>query len=277
MGGVNSKNEKKVSLGRVFFELMLRLWLSPGNKRKLCAVAQAVRGLSRAFSADSYDPALHGGGGRPCEGAENQGQDQMKLYYSPGACSLASHITLAECGVDYTIERADIRAKKTESGADFTAISPRGAVPVLVLDDGAVLTEGVSIMQYVTDMAKPGTLPAQGTLARARLHEALNFLSTEVHKSYSPFFRGLDEAAKEAQVALLNSRLALIEHQLSDGREWLLGADFTPADAYLFTVTNWSGFVAHDLSSFPKLQALRARVAARPAVVAAMTAESLLK
>lgn len=201
----------------------------------------------------------------------------MKLYYAPGACSLASHIVLAESGADYAIERADIRAKKTESGADFTAISPRGAVPVLVLEDGEVLTEGVAIMQYVADSVTPGSLPAAGTLARARVQEALNFISTEVHKTYSPFFRGLEGEVKAAQEALLNGRLALVEAKLADGRPFLTGEQFTPADAYLFTVTNWSKGIGHDLSAFPKLEALRARVAARPAVQAAMKAEGLLK
>ena len=200
----------------------------------------------------------------------------MKLYYAPGACSLASHIVLEEAGADYTVERADIRAKKTETGADFSQISPRGAVPVLVLADGEVLTEGVAIMQYVMDSLRPGVLPAAGTLARARLQEALNFVSTEVHKTYSPFFRGLEGAAKEAQLALLNSRLALVEARLGDGRSYLLGEDFTPADAYLFTVTNWSKGIGHDLSGFPRLEALRARIAARPAVQAAMKAEGLI-
>ena len=200
----------------------------------------------------------------------------MKLYYSPGACSLASHIVLAESGADFSIERADIRAKKTESGADFAAISPRGAVPVLVLAEDEVLTEGVAIMQFVADSVTPGRLPAPGTLARARLQEALNFISTEVHKTYSPFFRGLEGAARDAQVALLESRLALVEARLGDGRAFLLGEDFTPADAYLFTVTNWSKGIGHDLSAFPKLEALRARVAARPAVQAAMKAEGLI-
>lgn len=200
----------------------------------------------------------------------------MKLYYSPGACSLASHIVLAEAGATYAIERADIRAKTTESGGDFTAISPRGAVPVLVLEDGEVLTEGVAIMQYVADRVTPGALPPAGTLARARVQEALNFISTEVHKTYSPFFRGLEGAAREAQVALLNGRLALVEARLADGRDYLLGAAFTPADAYLFTVTNWSKSLGHDLSGFLMLEALRARIAARPAVQAAMKAEGLI-
>jgi len=154
---------------------------------------------------------------------------------------------------------------------------PPPAVPVLVLDDGEVLTEGVAIMQFVADSVTPGALPAAGTLARARLQEALNFVSTEVHKTYSPFFRGLQGEAKAAQEALLNSRLALVEARLSDGRSYLLGDQFTPADAYLFTVTNWSKGIGHDLSAFPKLEALRARVAARPAVQAAMKAEGLLK
>lgn len=201
----------------------------------------------------------------------------MKLYYSPGACSLASHIVLEECGATYRIEKADLRAKKTESGADFTAISPRGAVPVLELDDGAVLTEGVAIMQYVADSVTPGKLPAPGTLARARLQEMLNFIATEVHKTYSPFFRGLQGEAKAAQMALLDTRLKLVEAHLADGRAYLMGADFTLADAYLFTVTNWSGFAGHDLSQYPHLSALRDRVAARPAVQAAMRAEGLLK
>lgn len=201
----------------------------------------------------------------------------MKLYYSPGACSLASHITLNEAGVDFTVEKVDVRAKRTETGADFTAINPRGAVPALDLGNGDVLTEGVAIMQHVMDSAAPGSLPALGTIARARMAEALNYVSTEVHKTYSPFFRGLEGAVKEAQLALLNNRLALVEARLADGRDYLLGADFTPADAYLFTVTNWSKGIGHDLSAFPKLEAVRARIAARPAVQAAMKAEGLLK
>ncbi len=199
----------------------------------------------------------------------------MKLYYSPGACSLASHITLNEAGVDFTAEKVDIRAKRTESGADFAAINPRGAVPALDLGNGDVLTEGVAIMQHVMDSASPGTLPALGTLARARLAEALNFVSTEVHKTYSPFFRGLEGDAKADQVALLESRLQLIEDRLAT-REWLAGDAYTPADAYLFTVTNWSKGVGHDLSKFPRISALRAKVEARPSVQKAMQTEGLI-
>ena len=135
----------------------------------------------------------------------------MKLYYSPGACSLASHITLNEAGVAHSAEKVDLRDKVTETGADFRAVSPRGAVPVLVLDSGDVLTEGVAIMQHVMDSAAPGVLPAPGTLARARLTEALNYVSTEVHKTYSPFFRGLEGEAKAAQLALLLSLIHISE------------------------------------------------------------------
>ncbi len=200
----------------------------------------------------------------------------MKLYYSPGACSLASHITLNEAGVEFTAEKVNLKDKRTETGADFLAVSPRGAVPTLVLDGGEVLTEGVAIMQHVMDSAKPGSLPAPGTLARARLAEALNYVSTEVHKTYSPFFRGLEGEAKAKQIDLLNARLKVVEDRLADGRAWLAGADYTPADAYLFTVTNWSKGIGHDLAAFPLVTALREKVAARPAVQAAMKAEGLV-
>lgn len=200
----------------------------------------------------------------------------MKLYYSPGACSLASHIALCEAGAAFQIEKTDLKAKKTETGADFTAINPRGAVPALALDSGEVLTEGVAIMQFVADSAANSTTPAQGTLARARLHEALNYVATEVHKTYSPFFRPMSDEAKAAQVGLLNARLSVLEAKLSDGRAYLTGADYSPADGYLFTVTNWSKMIGHDLSGFPQIADLRARVAARPAVQAAMKAEGLI-
>lgn len=198
----------------------------------------------------------------------------MKLYYSPGACSLASHITLNEAGVDFAAEKVDLRAKRTESGADFAAINPRGAVPALDLGNGEVLTEGVAIMQHVMDSAAPGALPAPGTVARARLAEALNYVSTEVHKTYSPFFYGLEGEAKAKQMALLDARLQVIEDRLAS-REWIAGDQYTPADSYFFTVTNWSQFAGHDLSKFPRITALRSKVAARPAVQKALQAEGL--
>lgn len=200
----------------------------------------------------------------------------MKLYYSPGACSLASHIALHEAGQPFQIEKTDLRAKTTETGADFSQINPRGAVPALALEGGDVLTEGVAIMQFVADNAPGSTMPAQGTLARARVHEALNYVASEVHKTYSPFFRPLSDEAKAAQTDLLNARLNVVETRLADGRAYLTGNDYTPADGYFFTVTNWSKMLGHDLSGFPKVEALRARVAARPAVQAAMKAEGLI-
>lgn len=200
----------------------------------------------------------------------------MKLYYSPGACSLASHITLNEAGVPFTAEKVDIRAKRTESGADFAAINPRGAVPALELAGGEVLTEGVAIMQHVMDSAAPCSLPAPGTLARARMAEALNFVASEVHKTYSPFFQGIEGEARDKQIALLDARLQLVEDRLAQGGPWLAGADYTPADAYFFTVTNWSQYVGHDLSRYPHIVALREKVAARPAVQKALKAEGLI-
>lgn len=201
----------------------------------------------------------------------------MKLYYTPGACSMASHITLREAGADFTIEAVDLKAKTTASGGNYLEISPRGAVPALQLDDGSVLTEGVAIMQHVMDSLKPGALPASGTLARARLQEALSFLSSELQKTYTPFFMGITDEARPAQVKLLDSRLKLVEDMLADGREWLAGDSYTPADAYLFTVTSWSGFLGHDLSAFPHILALRKKVAARPAVQETLKAEGLIK
>lgn len=201
----------------------------------------------------------------------------MKLYYSPGACSLASHITLREVGRPFEIERADIRAKTTAGGADYRTINPKGAVPALKLDSGEVLTEGVAIMQYVADVAGATALvPPTGTLARARVQEMLNYISGEVHKSYSPFFNpALGAEGRAAQMAVLNTKLGWLEDTLADGRAYLTGAAFSPADAYLFTVTNWSAAIGHDLSAFPFIRALRARVAARPTVQEAMAAEGL--
>jgi glutathione S-transferase len=196
----------------------------------------------------------------------------MKLYISVGACSLASHITLIEAGATFTTERVN-RDKTTETGADYLSVNARGQTPALLMDDGAVLTEGVAIMQYVMDSVAPGVLPASGTVGRARLHEALNYVASEVHKTYSPMFRPMSDEAKAVQMALLDAKLGWVEQWLSDGRIWLTGAQYTPADAYLFVVTGWSGKMGHDLAKFPLITALRARIAVRPAVVAAIAAE----
>lgn len=201
----------------------------------------------------------------------------MKLYFSPGACSLAPHIALREAGAAVTLEKVDLRAKKTESGADFTAINPKGYVPALALDDGDVLTEGVVMQQYIADLYPDAKLaPARGTKERRKLEELLIFLSTEVHKTFSPLFAPTTPDEYKAQV---KDRIALrfdyLEKQLSDGRAFLTGDTFTIADTYFFTLTNWARFTQIDLARWPHIQAFAGRVAQRPAVQAALKAEGL--
>ncbi|HUS23345.1 MAG TPA: glutathione transferase GstA [Candidatus Binatia bacterium] len=202
----------------------------------------------------------------------------MKLYYSPGACSLSPHIVLREAGLDAQLEKVDLRSKKTESGKDFTAVNPRGYVPALELDEGAVLTEGPAIVQYLADRKPEKKLAAaNGTLERYQLQEMLNFISTEVHKQYSPlFYPGTPPETRKAQSERLGLRYGWIQERLGN-RPYLFGEQFTVADAYLFTVTNWAGTVKLDLAPFPKLQEYQQRVAARPAVQQAMREEGLLK
>jgi glutathione S-transferase len=202
----------------------------------------------------------------------------MKLYYSPGACSLAPHIVALEAGIPLQIEKVDLRAKKTETGADFSALNPKGYVPALVLDDGQLLTEGVAISQYIADRKPESGLAAPaGSLARYRLQEMLTYLNSELHKNYSPLFNPASSPELRAEkVAALQKRYALVESQLQ-GQSYLFGEQFTAADAYLFVVTSWAPRLKLDLSAFPNLAAFQARVAARPAVQAAMRAEGLLK
>lgn len=270
MPGVNRICNAKMSLAAPDFDRLLRCIAA---RRNFPNLRQKGTGPARGSASETRARAVYlAAMARSLPGGM---EDWMKLYYSPGACSLASHITLNEAGVPYTAEKVDLRAKRTESGADFAAINPRGAVPALELDDGEVLTEGVAIMQHVMDSAAPGALPAPGTLARARLSEALNYVSTEVHKTYSPLFRGLEGEAKANQLALLDTRLQVVEDRLAKS-DWLAGDGYSPADAYFFTVTNWSKGMGHDLSKFPRVTALRAKVAARPAVQKAMQAEGLI-
>jgi glutathione S-transferase len=202
----------------------------------------------------------------------------MKLYFSPGACSLSPHIALLEAGLDFTLERVDVRAKQTASGRDFLTINPKGYVPALEMNDGAVLTEGPAIVQFIADLAPDRQLaPANGTLERYRLVEWLNFISTELHKSFSPLFRPTStEDMKEAARAHLTNRLNWLAGQL-EGRDYLMGSQFTVADAYLFTVLGWANFVQFDLAQWPVFAAYMQRVAARPAVQQALRAEGLLK
>ena len=202
----------------------------------------------------------------------------MKLYYSPGACSLSPRIVALEAGPDLAYEKVDGKAKRTESGKDFWQINPKGYVPALQLDDGAVLTEGPAIVQYLADLRPASALaPANGSLARYRLQEALGYINSELHKSYSPLFNpATPEATREERKEYLRRRYALIEATLTR-HPYLLGDDFTVADAYLFTVTRWAQFVDLDLTAFPHLQAFQQLVAARPAVARALEAEGLLK
>lgn len=202
----------------------------------------------------------------------------MKLYYMPGACSLATHILLRETGATFDLERVG-RDKKTEKGADFMAINPKGYVPALELDDGEVVTENVVLHGYVAD-SKPELklAPAHGTRARLRQDELAVFISTEIHKGYGPLFNpAITEDGRKAAIDRLSARYALIEKLLSDGRQYLTGDTFATVDAYLFTVTNWSNSLKVDLSAFPNVMAFQKRVAARPAVREAMVAEGLIK
>jgi len=202
----------------------------------------------------------------------------MKLYYSPGACSLSPHIVAHELGIPLSTEKTDTKTKRTESGRDFWQINPKGYVPALELDNGEVLTEGPAIVQYLADQKGNTQLaPTNGTLARARLQEMLNYITSEIHKTYSPLFKDdTPEATREERKAYLQRRYEYIERILAK-QQWLLGDHFTVADAYLFTVTRWAAAVKLDLSAYPALLAFQERVAKRPAVQAAMLAEGLLK
>ena len=202
----------------------------------------------------------------------------MKLYYSPGACSLSPHIVAHELGTVLSIEKVDTKTKRTETGRDYWQITPKGYVPALELDNGEVLTEGPAIVQYLADQKGNTQLaPANGTLARARLQEMLNYITAEIHKTYSPLFRDdTPEVTREERKAYLLRRYELIERTL-EKQQWLLGEHFTVADAYLFTVTRWAGAVKLDLSGYPALLAFQDRVAKRPGVQAAMLSEGLIK
>lgn len=200
----------------------------------------------------------------------------MKLYHAPAACSLAPHILLRETGTPFELRRVDTARHRTADGGDFYAISGKGQVPVLELDDGQRLTEGPVIAQYIADQAGALSLmPAAGTLARYRVMEWQNYVTSELHKSFTPLFHaGLDAAARGVLRGLLRGKLAWLDDQFGE-RPYLTGEAFTAADAYLFVVLGWAKFVELDLADLPRLQAFVERVAARPAVRAAMQAEGL--
>jgi glutathione S-transferase len=201
----------------------------------------------------------------------------MKLYFSPGACSLSPHIVANEAGIPRELVKVDLRSRTVAREGDFWDVNPKGYVPALELDDGEVLTEGPAIVQFLADRAPAAALaPANGTFERVRLQESLNYLTSEIHKAYSPLFNpDVLPAVREERLAYLTRRYALIERQL-EGRKHLLGDRFTVADAYLFTLTRWARAVKLDLSGFPNLEAFQKRVGSRKAVLEAMRAEGLI-
>lgn len=202
----------------------------------------------------------------------------MKLYFSPGACSLSPHIVMRELGIDFTPVKVDLGTKKTADGADFKAVNPKGYVPAIQLEDGRVLTEGPAIVQFLADQ-KPeaGLAPAAGTWERYRLQETLNFISTEIHKQFSPLFNAANpDSVKDAQKTKLAQRFDEIEPTLAR-QPYLTGDTFSVADAYLFTVLGWSKYFNIDLSRWPGIHAFVERTAARPAVVAALAYEAQAK
>jgi glutathione S-transferase len=199
----------------------------------------------------------------------------VKLYLSPGACSLSPHIVLRELGLPFEAVRVNLQAKKTQAGDDFLAVNPKGYVPTLDLGDGKILTEGPAIVQYLADQKPESKLaPAAGSFDRVRLWELLNFISTEIHKGFSPLFSpALSDDAKKPLRDRLVGRLGAADKML-EGKDYLMGSQFTVADAYLFTVLRWTNPLKIDIQPFANLRAYLERVGARPAVKAALEAEA---
>lgn len=202
----------------------------------------------------------------------------MKLYYSPGACSLSAHIALNEAGLNFEAVPTPTSTHKLPDGRDYYTLNPLGYVPLLELDDGRYLREGPAIVQYIADQVPAKNLaPANGSFERYKLQEWLNFIGTEIHKTFSPLFNpATTPEAKVATIDRIKKRLSWVEGELK-GKDYLMGNQFSVADGYLFTVTNWAPHVGLDLSEFANLLAFRARVGARPAVIATMRAEGLIK
>jgi glutathione S-transferase len=207
-----------------------------------------------------------------------EGVCSMELFYAPGACSLAPHIVSREAGLPFNLVKVDFGTRKTEKGEDYLAINSKGYVPALRLDNGQVLTEVATLVQYLADQRPQSNLaPAHGTAERYRLMEWLTFISSEIHKGFSPLFD--PKASAEAKGAIktkLASRLKWLDRQL-EGHDYLTGKQFSIADAYAFTVLNWAGMLDVDLKPYPNIRAFMERVAARPKVKEALKAEGLLK
>jgi glutathione S-transferase len=203
----------------------------------------------------------------------------MKLYYATGTCSLSPHIVAIEAGIPLELEKVDIGRSphRLSSGVDYATVNPKGYVPALALDDGTLLTEGVAIVQYLADLApESGLAPAPGSEQRYRLQEWLTFISSELHKMFSPwlFHPEVGAPAQQAARAKIAERLAFVDRHLA-GNEFLLGQRFTAADAYLFTIVGWSDFVGVELAAYPSLKTYMSRIAGRPAVREAMAAEGM--
>ena len=202
----------------------------------------------------------------------------MKLYYSPGACSLSPHIVLRESGLAFEPVLASTKTHKLQDGTDYYGINPKGYVPLLELDNGERLSEGPVIVQYIADQVPAKKLaPPAGTMARYRVQEWLNFVTSELHKGFSPLFNpAVPEEAKTVFCKKLVERFTWVDSQLA-GKSFLLGEEFSVADAYLFTVASWAPHVGVDITGLANLAAFSSRMFARPAVQAAMKAEGLLK
>jgi glutathione S-transferase len=211
-------------------------------------------------------------------GCEIKGEVLMKLYYFAAACSQASNIALREAGLKFELVKVDRRTKKASDGLDFNEVNPKGYVPALTLDSGEVLTENVAVLLYIADRNPSAKLaPSAGTIERYRLVEWLAFISSEIHKSFSPLFR--DDASEEVKQYTrknLSVRLGYLDRALGN-KTFLMGEQFTVADAYLFTVLSWSGYVKLDIGQWPQLKRYVERIGARPHVVEALKAEGLVK
>ncbi len=200
----------------------------------------------------------------------------MKLFYAPGVCSLSPHIVLKEFGLPFETVKTDIKAKTTEGGDDYKKTNPLGYVPALALDDGTILTEGPAIVQYIADKVPEKKLaPANGTLERYKMQSWLNFVSSELHKGFSPLFNpAMPEEAKQIAKDRLATRFAHLDAHFAKNN-YLMGKDFSPPDAYAFAVLRWTAPTKIDLAPYPNIQAFMKRMQARPAVQAAMQAEGL--
>jgi glutathione S-transferase len=202
----------------------------------------------------------------------------MKLYYFPAACSLASNISLREAGLKFELVKVDVHVGRSADGLNFAEVNPKGYVPALALDDGQVLTENVTVLQYIADRNPAAKLaPPFGTMERYRLMEWLSFISSELHKNFTPLFRA-DVPADTRQFMLQNiaKRLDYVQRALGS-RDYLMGEQYTVADAYLFTVLSWAGYVKLDMAPWPQLQRYEQRVGGRPHVLEALRAEGLVK